>query len=57
MRWLPSPLSSIDPVAIEALPDGSVLILDRSHAAYSQILRFVAMCSWVIRFRCGNCSR
>ena len=35
-----SPLSSIDPVAIEALPDGSVLILDRSDVTYSQILRF-----------------
>lgn len=35
-----SPLSSIDPVAIEALPDGTVLILDRSDATYSQILRF-----------------
>ena len=30
----------IDPVAIEALPDGSVLILDRSDVSYSQILRF-----------------
>jgi phage tail-like protein len=35
-----SPLAGIDPVAIEALPDGSVLILDRSDPTYSQILRF-----------------
>jgi phage tail-like protein len=35
-----SPLADIDPVAIEALPDGSVLILDRSDPSYSQILRF-----------------
>ncbi|MEW9898710.1 phage tail protein [Chitinivorax sp. PXF-14] len=42
LAWAASPLASGDPIAIEALPDGSVLILDRGEGRFSRIERYRA---------------